>query len=146
MTIVVGSNHEALLRWCEDRIGNGSVFSLETTRCVALLDDEKNFEPICVACIDGWTVNHCEVSMAADKTRRWQTLEFTDAVYSYIFDICGKHRMNLVIAVQNHAANTCQERLGHTKEGRMKDWFGPDEDAFLWGYTRQEWLLDRKVA
>lgn len=144
-TLVVGSNHEALLLWCEDRIGNGAVFSPETSRCVALLDEDNEYEPICVAVIDGWRVNHVEVSMAADQTRRWQTPEFKNAVYSYIFDICGKHRMNLVIRVDNDAANKCQERLGHTKEARMRDWFGADEDAFLWAYTRQEWLASKSA-
>jgi ribosomal protein S18 acetylase RimI-like enzyme len=145
-TLVVGSNHEALMAWCEDKIGNGSVFTPETTRCVALLDEDNNYEPICVVAIDGWTAHNCEVSMAADGSRRWQNDEFVQAAYNYIFDICGKTRMSLVVRVDNHAANYCQERYGHTKEATMKDWFGEDEDAYLWAYTRKEWLAGKEAS
>jgi hypothetical protein len=137
-TLLVGSNHEALLEWCQDHVDTGAVFTPESTRCVALLDDD--FTPIVVVALDGWTSNHVEATIASDGTKRWANRRFISAVYRYVFDVCGKTRLNMITAVSNTDANTMHTALGHVQEGRARDWFGADNDAYLWGYTRTDWL------
>jgi hypothetical protein len=140
---VVGNNHPALLNWVAEHIDHlpTNPFDPSSTRCVALLQDDCT--PVAVLALDTWSANGVEGSFATDGSKRWAQREFIQACYGYVFDVCGKHRLTMVTAVENDAMNRLHTALGHTNEGRLRDWFMEDEDAFVWSFTRRDWQASR---
>lgn len=137
--IVVGLDHPALLRWAEDAIGDTDIgcFSPETSRCVALLEDD--FTPIAVLVLNGWTKSGVEGSIATDHSRRWANRRFLQACYGYIFDRCGLDRFTMITDVANTEANQMHADLGHVCEGRLRSWFSPGKDAFVYSFLKSDW-------
>jgi RimJ/RimL family protein N-acetyltransferase len=142
-TLIVGSNHEALLQWCQDHVDTGAVFTPESTRCVALLDDDNDYAPIAVVALDGWTVDAVEATITSDGTKRWANRRFISAVYEYVFDHCGKNRLNTISSEHNDAAIKMNKALGHVQEGYLREWFGPGESGYMFSFLRSDWVASK---
>ncbi len=142
--IVVGTDHPFLLEFAARSIAhlNGrNPWHPATARTVALLDDD--FQPIAVSVFDGWTENSAELSIGTDGTKRWASRDYIDAVYRYGFDHCGKNRLTMVSAASNTQSLVLQEKLGHVKEGVLRDWFGVGEDGVIFSFLRRDWINSR---
>ncbi len=143
MTLLVGVNHPALLNWATQQITDSQpgAFDSETARCTALLDEDGT--PIVVAVFNGWTSNACEGSIASDLTRRWANRRFIQATYGYVFDRCGMDRLNMLVATANEPAIRMHEALGHVREGRLRSYFAPGRDAYIYSFLKSDWETSR---
>lgn len=133
-----------LLAWIADHIdeqhGSLDCNPLET-RSTVLFDEAG--EPVVATAIDGWTKHSCDLTIASDGTKRWATKKFIVGTYNYIFNICGKSRINMITAARNEPAMRMMKALGHVQEGYHVDYFGPGLDATSWRFNRADYEKSR---
>ncbi len=77
-----------------------------------------------VAVYTNFTQHNCEISLATDEKARWATRGFIATCYRYAFKQMKLCRVTVVIDEQNHKSLKLCEKLGHTKEGLLLNWFG----------------------
>lgn len=134
--------------WFKERTGVDYTTD-ESCTALGLLerDDEGTDQILAVMLFHTWTPNVVELSMASrgaawtqevtgELTHISKFMVFT--IYDYAFRVCDKARINGFVDVTNHKSISIQIALGHSNEGRVRDWFGEGHDAFVFGYTRKE--------
>jgi len=101
---------------------------------------------LAVAVFNNFTDTNCELSIASDGSRRWNSKSFIRAVFEYAFLQCRLLRVTGVIEADNETALKNSERHGFRREGVLRDWFiaedGTVKDGILFGLLRKEckWL------
>jgi RimJ/RimL family protein N-acetyltransferase len=115
-------------------------FSMDDTRTVSHVrkNDDGTHTILAVILFSRWCVHHVEASIASSSPR-WATWNYLHAAYEYIFST-GRSRINFLAEVTNTDAITMHEKLGHVKEGHLRDLFGEDRDAYIFGMTRRDYL------
>lgn len=131
-----------LLAWMREHLGDSGDFDPEECRTIAsvLFHENGNPEVLAVVAINRWTPRTCELTIATDKTRRWQSPEFFHAVYHYVFEHAKKLTFIASTRESNQSALKMHRRLGHSYVGRIEDAFGDGIAAELFQYTRKQWL------
>jgi RimJ/RimL family protein N-acetyltransferase len=131
------------LKWMRERIrGDIGEFDANDCRTIAhvLFHEDRDPEILAVVAINRWSPFACEGNIASDGTRRWFSRDFAFTVYDFVFRHAAKTRFNFTVAVDNEAAIGMHEKLGHCYVARLEDAFGEDNDAFIYGLTRKQWL------
>lgn len=131
---------EDILRFAEthvEHINGKEVFNRENARAVCMRDQDGKI--IAAIVYDNWDDWGVEVTIATDGTKRWATRDYLAKGYSYPLETCGKLRMTMVTAMSNTAAINMHKALNHPVEGVLRDWFGPGQDALIYGFTKQDW-------
>lgn len=142
--IVTDQRHAPLfLQWMRERIG-GNIGEFDPNECRTIahvmIHDDKPAEILAVVAFNRWTPSTCEGNIASDGTRRWFTREFAFTLYDFVFRHADKTRWNFTVSVDNKAAITMHEKLGHEYVGRLEDALGEGSDALVFGLTRKQWL------
>ncbi|MFC5476555.1 GNAT family N-acetyltransferase [Massilia suwonensis] len=131
------------LKWMRDRIG-GDIGEFDANECRTIahvmFHEGRDPEILAVVAINRWSPFACEGNIASDGTRRWFSRDFAFTVYDFVFRHAAKTRFNFTVSVDNEAAIGMHEKLGHKYVACLEDAFGEDNDAFIYGLTRKQWL------
>jgi RimJ/RimL family protein N-acetyltransferase len=141
--IITDQRHAPLfLKWMQERIGCVGDFNASDCRTIAhvIMHEDQAPEILAVVAINRWSPFACEGNIASNGSRRWLTRDFAFTVYDFVFRHAGKTRFNFTVSVDNKAAITMHEKLGHVFAARLEDAFGEDKDALIYGLTRKQWL------
>lgn len=133
----------AFLQWMRERIGGDiGEFDADDCRTIAhvVLHEDREPEILAVVAINRWSPFACEGNIASDGGRNWFSREYAFTVYDFVFRHAGKTRLNFTVSVDNAAAIGMHKKLGHFYVGRLEDAFGEDDDAFVYGLTRKQWM------
>lgn len=101
-------------------------------------NDDGTYTLLAVSLFDHFSEHHIEVSIAS-SSYKWATWNYIHAVYEFAFKD-GRSRLNMIVEPRNTNAVTMHEKLGHKREGYLRDWFGEDNDAIVFGLTRRDYL------
>lgn len=81
--------------------------------------------------------NHnVEMAVASDHSAHWLSRTMLRAVFAYPFIQLAKCRVTALIRANNVKAICFDRALGFVHEGRLADYFGPDDDAIVMGMRR----------
>jgi hypothetical protein len=78
--------------------------------------------------------NDIEVTTAARHFPR----HFIRAAFDYIFRVRGMGRVTCKTRPTNLQAISAVERMGARLEGRQRDYYGPDDDALIYGLLKKD--------
>lgn len=133
------------LNWMKERIGCDGEFTADECRTIAhvLIHEDREPEILAVVAVNRWSPFACEGNIASDGTKRWFSKEYAFTVYDFVFRHAGKSRFNFTVSVDNAAAISMHEKLGHAYVARLEDAFGDSKDALIYGLTRRQWLGGR---
>jgi RimJ/RimL family protein N-acetyltransferase len=141
--IITDQRHAPLfLKWMQERIGCIGDFNASDCRTIAhlIMHEDRAPEILAVVAINRWSPFACEGNIASNGSRRWLTRDFAFTVYDFVFRHAGRTRFNFTVSVDNTAAITMHEKLGHVYAARLEDAFGESKDALIYGLTRKQWL------
>jgi RimJ/RimL family protein N-acetyltransferase len=136
---VVTETRQEFIEWFKSR--SPEFYTGPNSRTISITEDDGT--PVAVAVFDGWDEHAVELSITSDGTRRWAKRDFIEAVYSYAFDYAGKVRITMITAVSNQPAINMHDALGHTCEGRLRNWFGRGADAYIYSLTIEDWQVSK---
>ena len=74
----------------------------------------------------------------ATTNRRWCTRRTIFHLLYYPFVVADMHRCSVLIRVSNERAIDLVTRLGFNREGLLREWFAPGEDAVICGLLRRD--------
>ena len=137
---IVQSQHPAFFQFIENTLE--ITMNPHDTRIVAHLgqkEDSDDVEILAVAAYNRWTPFSCELTLAADHSPYAFSRRFIRTVYQYAFDYAGVERINMTVDKRNVKMLEDHERLGHVKEGTIRDGFGRGFDGILYGFTRTDY-------
>jgi len=135
-----------LLKWASDVIGERSDFENDPlARCISYIQTEPNgtFTPLAVVVLNRWTHTSVEGSIASDQTTRWASRTFFRAVYDHVFVTHARLRLSMGVSVDNAPAINMHEKLGHVREGLMRDLLGEGRNAFLYAFTHSDYKASK---
>ena len=93
------------------------------------------------------TVHNCEMVIATDGKARWATREFLGVCYRYAFKQMKLKRITVVVDENNHKSLKLCEKLGHTKEGLLLNWFGSKNGiAMRMLDTECKWIQEKQIV
>lgn len=125
------------IAWAMGRLGRD--FPTDATSCAVM-----NGETIlAVIVFSRWTQTNVELSIASDGSRRWFSRRLAREIFWYVFDHAGKIRLTTAAWDCNSDAVELNARLGFDVIGYITHWFGPNKNAMLYGWTRDQWLKSK---
>jgi RimJ/RimL family protein N-acetyltransferase len=129
-------------QWLSERFTGEVRLDPTTTRFIAyVLEGESEPEILTVAAFSNWQRGSVEVTLATDGSKRQKASRaFIYTCFDFAFNHCGKSRLSCHSRVDNIKSHAVQEMLGLTRVALLKDHYGEDEDAYLYGITKREWL------
>ena len=141
------ATNAVFIEWFKDYTGVDYTSDPHCT-ALALLERENEIDTIlAVMLFHTWTPAGVELSMASkgaawtkeisgELSKTTRLMLFT--IYDYAFRVCNKCRITGFVEVTNTKSINIQNALGHTNEGRARDWFGEGRDAYLFSSLRKE--------
>ena len=92
------------------------------------------------------TVHNCEMSIATDGKGDWATRDFLKVCYGYAFNQMKLRRVTVVIETSNKKSLKLCEKLGHTKEGLLLNWYGSKDGICMRMLSDEcKWIQERCV-
>lgn len=111
-----------------------------TIACVSEAED-GNVEVLAVCALSNWQAGSVECTVATDGSKRQKaSREFIWTCFDYAFNFAGKSRIACHSRIDNFKSHAVQEMLGLKRVAVLKDHYGEDQDAVLYGITKREWL------
>lgn len=140
--------HRVCISWLNARLPCDGTFKAEGAKTFSQIEIDSDGNPkiLCVAALNNWTAHTCEGHLVSDGTMRGLNRTFGFAVYQYVFEQAGRTHFKFFTSVDNVRANNMHEKLGHTRLCRVADFYGEDQDAFMYGLTRKQWRKGRFAA
>lgn len=133
-------NRRDIFEWMNTRIPGGFGVMPEDFKAIYILDDGV---PVGVVGFSNWTVGAVDIHIATDGTKRWASRRVINEVYRYIFETCGRTRLNALVSTDNEPAIRLHKRLGHTYLGLLKHQLGKNKHALAFGWTFEDWQNSR---
>ena len=104
--------------------------------------EDNTYKILAVVAYHNVMKHSVELSIAAERGM-WATTKFIQAVYDIPFFKHEKEKIVATALVTNHKSIEMLQRLGYTKEGRLKDYQGIDKDCFIYGLTKRQYLAGK---
>jgi RimJ/RimL family protein N-acetyltransferase len=148
MPILATGFDEEIARWVASRIphldGDASAFG--PCSCVAVLDSAGT--RVLAGCVfHGYVPRHgnIEISFAA-ASPRWATPEIVWRILAIPFVQYGVRRITMATPHTNDRAIRLIKGLGFTREGTVRQFFGPTTHAAIFGMLKREFETHRILA
>lgn len=141
VNVFTGVNHPDVLKWCAVKVGAAdpdTYFDPATARAVVLFSSSGEIRVVAV--FDNWTANCCECTLAVEHNGLMIHPSFVRGLYEYIFFTVGKTRITMLVSAKNEAALKLHNKFGHTYEGTMRQYYAEDDDALIFGITKQDYI------
>lgn len=127
--------------WLADRFSGEVELDPTSTRFIAyVLGDQI----VTVAAFSKWQRGSVELTVATDGTApRKASRAFVFTLFDYAFNYAGKTCITAHSRVSNVKSHKVQEAVGFKRLALLKDYYGEDDNAYLYGLTKREWLAGR---
>jgi len=112
------------------------------TRYIAFCDVNEKGELEIGTCtaLNTWSQGACEAHIASTRSTKKADAEYIYTVFDYAFRHADVNCMTTNVATTNTKSIRLQERLGFKRVGLVEGFYGPDEDAYFFSITKQQWL------
>ena len=147
MQVIADQSHAPLFAaFLDGRMPEPIELDLQRTRFIALVDVPEDrpatLDDILTVCaLNRWTPHTCEATLASSGAKRQKaTREYITAVFDFVFNHAGRSRLITHVAVDNEKSIAVQHMLGMKQEAVLRDHFGEDRNAVLFGLTKRDWL------
>lgn len=126
--------------WLEPRLNY--VFD-EDTKYFAnvVVEEDGSWQIVFCVAFANWAEHSCEAFAASDGSRRQKiTGEFWNTIFDYVFNAAGKNCIYSHVRAHNEKSVALHGVAGFNHNGVLEGYYGPDQDAIIFGLTRQHWL------
>ncbi len=147
LKVIADQSHAALFAaFLDARMPAPIELDLDRTRFIALVDIPEDRpatigDILTVCALNRWTPHTCEATLASSGGKRQKaTREYITTIFDFVFNHAKRSRLITHVAVENEKSIAVQHMLGMKQEALLRDHFGEDQDALLFGLTKREWL------
>lgn len=131
------------LEWADARLASKYPSDPSRTRWITSLG--KGGEIKAVVLFGDFSPYNCEMSIATDERASWATREFIRTCYRYAFEQMKLARITVVIDEGNDKSLKLCEKLGHTKEGLLLNWYGSKNGIAMRMLKNEcKWIQEKK--
>jgi RimJ/RimL family protein N-acetyltransferase len=128
-------------KWLASRFDDEVSFDAKTTRTIGhveFVDGKINI--LAAAALHHWSTHSVEITVASSGEKRQKnSREFIHAIFSYVFDVAKRSSLWATIDVRNDKCMALAEAMGFTKRAHVPDFFGANNDGFVYTLTKTEW-------